>query len=422
MLKNIKNNKCEVIIMANLIVSSTVFDHQTVESPEGLIAAYVKSTIAGQTDEKMKDMVEKYFVIMKLMNDNGTWNSGLSKIGDKLLPKNLSVKDFEGLVDEMAKNASENPYVHAFLTEAQGENFSELFGKIKKEGKDFIPGFVAYAMTLQNLTVEMRKDYKIAKVCEGIWREKCAEVGGAFKNIGFSGFVKYYSVKLSVSRMIAAFRKKKIDPQFGRFILPVNIVEATIYDMGAGNNDNMKAGWIAAMHRPGGASNEATGAGGTVITEDKNGISVKMPFPKDWADCYHAWNMAFVSQFDQFPYSMAKLLIPKVSGYQSNPSEYIHIRALALFAHLNFILHRPDEGLGGSKSFNWSCLKMTRLFGKVNRRRAEEYRKKVDTVNPSLLACTMIRIRNKIVNYVTSIHSFFNRISISTALDPLLTN
>lgn len=383
--------------------------------PEGFIANYVKSTFNSKSDAEMKSMVKEYFTTMKLMTPEGEWaHPKLAEIGDKLLPKNLSVADFKSLVDDMAENASENPYIHAFLGNAQADGLPGLVAKIQKDGPKVIPGFAAYAMTLQNLTVAMREDYEVAKACEEIWRARREEVGGAYANIGFEGAVKYHSVEYPVSSMTAALDKGEIDPQFGRVILPVNIIEAMLYDMATGNWDNAKTGWITATHRPGNTPNEATGAGDTVITEDGSGVSVNMPLPKDWADLYHAWNMAFVSQFAQFPYSMVKLLIPEVGDYQNEPSEYIHTRALALYAHLNFILHRPTEGVGGSGEFDWSSPEMTKMFGAVNREQAEAYAAEVDRLNPSLST----QVKNAIVNFLMSIYLFLQSIPEWFAAEP----
>jgi len=393
---------------ANRAAKSSVVESKGILSalsPESLVASYVKSTLNPKTDAQMKDMVKEYFTTMQLMNADGEWaHPKLAAIGDKLLPANLTVDDFKALVDEMAENAGENPYIHEFLTRAQGEDFPELYAKLSKEGGKQIPGFVAYAMTLQNLTVAMREDHEVASACEDIWKAKSAAMGGAYKNIGFEGAVKYYSVEYPVSGMNAALEAGEIDPQFGRVILPVNILEAMAYDTATGNYDNVKTGWIAASHRPGNTPNAATGAGDTVLTEDGNGVSVNMPLPKDWADCYHAWNMAFVSQFEQFPYSIVKLLIPKVADYQDKPDEYIHTRALALYAHLNFIFFRSEnDEVGASGAFDWSTPEMTKLFGEVNREKAEEYAAEVDRLNPSLPT----RVKNAIVNFFMSIYLFF---------------
>ena len=376
--------------------------------PESLIAGYVKSTLNAKTDAEMKSMVKQYFVTMKLMNEEGEWaHPKLAAIGESLFPSDMKVEDFRDLVDSMAENASENPYVHEFLTRAQGEDFPELYAKLQKQGAEMIPGFAAYAMTLQRLTVAMREDHEVSSACEKIWRAERAKVGGAYENIGFEGAVKYHSVEYPVSSMNAALEAGEIDPQFGRVILPVNIIEAMLYDMATGNNDNAKAGWITATHRPGNTPNAATGAGDTVLTEDGNGVSVNMPLPKDWADLYHAWNMAFVSQFAQFPYSMVKLLIPEVSDYQDEPSEYIHTRALALYAHLNFILFRPQgDEVGGAGAFDWSTPEMTKIFGEVNKEKAEEYAAEVDRLNPSLST----QVKNAIVNFFMSIYLFFQSI------------
>jgi hypothetical protein len=373
--------------------------------PEKLAADFIKSTIKGKSAIDLQDMMEEYLITMRLLKEDGAWaHPKLAEVGATLFPEDLTLEDFNGLIDTMAENAGENPYVHAFLSAAHEQGFPELYAKLKKEGSEFMPGFVAYAMVLQQLTVASRDDFEVAKACEEVWRKNRETYGSPLANIGFSGAVKYHSVEFPVSRMTAALDKGEIDPDFGSFILPLNIIEAAIYDIVNGNFDNAKAGWIAATHRPGGTPNEATGAGATMLTEDGNGISVNMPLPKEWADLYHAWNMAFVSQFAQFPYSVVKLLIPRVSDYQDEPSEYIHARALTLYAHLNFILFRAGgDGVGAEGAFDWSTPEMSRLFGAVNLERAEKYAAEVDRLNPSLST----RVKNAIKNFFLSIVLFF---------------
>ena len=42
------------------------------------------------------------------------------------------------------------------------------------------------------------------------------------------------------------------------------------------------------------------------------------------------WNMAFVSNYPDFPFYLAKLLIPTVSGYHSNPEGFLYPRHKSL--------------------------------------------------------------------------------------------
>ena len=45
---------------------------------------------------------------------------------------------------------------------------------------------------------------------------------------------------------------------------------------------------------------------------------------------FSTWNLAFVSNYPDFPFYMAKLLIPTVSGYQARPEGYLYPRHSSL--------------------------------------------------------------------------------------------
>ena len=76
-----------------------------------------------------------------------------------------------------------------------------------------------------------------------------------------------------------------------------------------------------------------TGAGPTRFSEDGQRIEFRPPLPRQWADLYQTWNMAFISKYPDFPFFMAKLLIPSVSGYQGRPENYLYPRDLIQETH-----------------------------------------------------------------------------------------
>lgn len=382
-------------------------------TPEGVIAHVVKSSLDKKTDLEMHSLVKEHFEVLKLLKEDGTWaHPLLEEIGDKLLPDNLTVADFDEMTDAMAVNAAQNPYLHRFLEEAGKRELVNLYRTVRREGDQFFPEFGAYAMVLENLTKAMRENFHVAEACEAIWTQEREEVGGVRANIGFSGAVKYYSVEGPVSRWIDSLAEGEIAPDFLRLMLPINILEATAYDFYQGNSENAKAGWITAVHRPGGAQNALTGAGPTVITDDGNAISLAPPLPKQWADLYQTWNLGFVSQFCESPYGFVKLLIPQVSNYAATPGEYINNRALALYAHMNFLLfRRMHDGVGQPGRFDWSDIELTSLFGHVNAQSAQEYANEVDQLDPSRLARFKAAVSRIFARVVEVIERLWSRIS-----------
>ena len=104
-----------------------------------------------------------------------------------------------------------------------------------------------------------------------------------------------------------------------------------------------------------------------------------MALPKEWADLYQVWNMAFVSQIDNYPFWIAKLLIPQVSDYKDRPEEYIYRRALALYTSEHYILFGGrDDKRQGIPTINWPDKALTAAWGKANASAAVAYDRDVE--------------------------------------------
>jgi len=353
-------------------------------SPEGMVASVVKATLANKTDADAQAMMKSHFMQLKLLDADGNWaHPKLAAIGDQLMPK-VTVADLEGLIDEMAKNAADNPYLHDFLKTAQGKEFKELYRNVRASGDDVLPGVAAYAMVLQNITVAQRDDFEVLAACHEVW-SKAREDLDSSKHFGMFERVKLASVEKPIRMIIDAHESGEVDPKMFRLLLPLNIMEAVAVDAVNGRWGNAKTGWVLATHPPGSSTNDATGAGPAQFGEDGKGIELNMPLAKEWADLYSAWNLGFVSHYSYFPYVFAKLLIPEVNDYEDTPAEYIYDRAMALYTHLNFSLFGRAYGPISVDSFDWSSEKLTRLFGEVNAKSAADYEAKVDELDPGPL-------------------------------------
>ena len=86
--------------------------------------------------------------------------------------------------------------------------------------------------------------------------------------------------------------------------------------------------------------------------------------------------MAFVTHYGRWPYTILKLLVPLVSNYSDKPEEYLYRRILGLYIHLQHAL------LGNATDFykdsiDWRDKKLTRLWGKHNRKCAKQYEKEL---------------------------------------------
>ena len=108
-------------------------------------------------------------------------------------------------------------------------------------------------------------------------------------------------------------------------------------------------------------------------------LHIRAPLPKEWADLYATWNLGFVSSYTNFPYFMAKLLIPSVNNYAHNPAGYMYHRALPLYTHINYeLFHRFDRSLTPAMT-GWYSKELTHHFGRMNVLSAKSYQRKVKT-------------------------------------------
>ena len=165
-----------------------------------------------------------------------------------------------------------------------------------------------------------------------------------------------------------------IDPDYLSKQLPLNIIEAKAVDLSRGYFNNAKVALTLAKQTPGGKVNNCTGSGPARISPDGKAIYVHLAFPLQWANLYQTWNMAFVTNFKRWPYTLVKLLIPPVSDYQSNPSSFLYNRILGLYAHLNWewmgIIYGRQTS---SRDMNWHSPSLSRSWGRTNYESAKEY-------------------------------------------------
>ena len=81
--------------------------------------------------------------------------------------------------------------------------------------------------------------------------------------------------------------------------------------------------------------------------------------------------MAFVTgNFPDYPYYLPKLLIPSVSGYQTQPETYIPRRVIALNAYINWKVNRQNRNY---MKLDWTNPNLIRDMGKANKRSMEDY-------------------------------------------------
>ena len=117
-----------------------------------------------------------------------------------------------------------------------------------------------------------------------------------------------------------------------------------------------------------------TGARPTRLSADGKIIEISLDFPTEWADLYETWNMAFVTNYNSWPFFLVKLLVPSVSGYHAQPSTFLFMRALALYVHINRgmmgNIYPEDRG----KRPNWRINReLSKVWGEYNLKASKNY-------------------------------------------------
>jgi hypothetical protein len=357
-------------------------------SPTQKVASVVKSHLAGWTAEQGVASMHHHLTRMHLMNADGTWASPeLQKQADFLAPA-LSKQQILQFVDEMAKAAEQNKYLGAFLEKVSLGDFQVLSEKLETEGDVVLPSAAAYAVVLERLTVLMHDDWHFIDVCKTIWK-KARRDTAALKYADAFHVAKILSVEVPVDKFVTFHRNQSVDPGFAGVLLPLNISEATLVDLRAGQRDNARAGWTLMLNRPGTPEyNPLTEAGPSHFSDDGKGIHVGLPLAEKWADLYSTWNMAFVSRYGYFPFVVGKLLVPQVAAYHDDPQEYLYNRVLALYAHENWLLLGvAEEARTGEpsdeSSVQWSDPQLRALWGTANRKAANQYEQDLSAADPS---------------------------------------
>lgn len=341
----------------------------------------IKNELHGCDEKKMYDLMLNHYQIFNLIDNDGNWaTKQLKEISEDLLPKNFTEERSKSFVDEMAKYAEQNLYLMDFLESVNNETFPYLSEKVKKEGYKVLPDVISYAIVLNNLTKVTYDNPKILENCVKIF-EEARHNTNASKHIPYFHKIKFISVDPVIKSFIYYHETRKIPKSYGRLGLVINVLEAAMFDFISGFRDNAKTALTLVSHRIGSKKIDTkTGSGPSTWSEDRKAIS--MSLTKEWCDLYQTWNMAFVSQFNDFPYIIPKLIIPQVANYQNVPTSYMYKRALALYLYLNYVsLDYVEKAKNNESSIQWNDKKLTKIWGKINLKSAKKYNTEIKLKN-----------------------------------------
>ena len=341
------------------------------------ITDQIKKSLVGFDALKMHDQMLRQYRLLHLIDDNERWMTPeLQAVASDLLPADMTEERSRDFVDTMALLAERNPYLKGFLEQAQHTTFKNISKKVAGEGAQLLPDIVAYAQVLDRLTKATHDNPKILQQCVDIFKRERKQIK-LFKHESLFRKIKLLSVEKPIveSIILQSYTTRMVRERAGHVAAFVNIMEATLADVIEGNIDNAKVGWILATHKPGSKKyNPRTGAGPSVWADDAKTILLRPPLPKEWADLYQTWNMAFVAQSQSFPYLIPKLLIPQVADYQDNPAQYLHKRVLALYICLNYLIFDCAKRMGnGTPAVRWDDEELANFWGRSNLESARIY-------------------------------------------------
>ena len=148
-------------------------------------------------------------------------------------------------------------------------------------------------------------------------------------------------------------------------------MEAVQEDEGHGLVDNAETGEILAKYVQTTEHDNRTDSGPCQFSSNFQFVECAQPLPLKWADLYSTWNLAFVSNFQDFVYFLPKLLIPSVSGYQNNPTPYIWSRALALYTYIHWYINW--NLFNDFDRIQWKQDSITQHWGSANKISKNDY-------------------------------------------------
>ncbi len=339
------------------------------------------------------EAIQKFNAIVKTLKDQVSltsleeWNSlllenyqqfyildYLEKYQADLIPATFKREDLIAFLDEINQALQDNGYFLDLLNQIPWDQAYEYSPFTLKDGStllthDYFKYLLSFAYCLNKLNSLVRKDTEFLEVLiKHYW--KVRKENNFYRLSNVLAVIKFHSIELPVILFLKARRKNKLSPGFAKWILSFNIFEATMVDFLVGFYDNARATIPLICYHP----NCSKGSPSS-FSSDGNAVNLVSPCPKEWADLYQVWNMAFVAQFTPAPFLLVKLLIPSVSNYRHRPTEYMHTRITALHLAMTYIDSATHAPLikANLKLIGPSKMSLIKLWGRVNLAAAKKY-------------------------------------------------
>lgn len=288
-------------------------------------------------------------------------------------------------IDRAAACAQKNDYLLAFLARAETAQaatpfrFTQLRADVRGP---VLQKAVAFAVGLDRLTKAMRDDHRVLKA----WRRHVAALPAEAMRADTNAAGKLAPIHDVLDTALGFFDRSDAPADGLRARLPKLILDAMSVDALLGQTQNARAAWPLWKNPIGSTTADAaTTAGPTRFSADRKSVVALAPFPKQWADLYTVWSLAFDSQGARWPFAFARLLTPQVGCYWNNADspgdpaggEFLYNRTIALGLHLQSrAMARAGDTLPAEA---WNDPAFTTLFGEVNLASATAYQSKIKT-------------------------------------------
>lgn len=340
------------------------------------IGELIKEKVSHVNGLELRRLIEDQYYQMWLRDSQGNWVLPNFKKYDSHLLPTLSSSDVNAFVDQIVGAVYKNDYLMRLMLSLSDKDKDAVRNKFEAEGDDLFPHILAQAILLERLTSGIRNDYRLLDEAINHWDEIVKDKRLKKRlNIGYK--IKYASVLGPIRKVVEAMKSGKVEKNFLKQMISVNIIEAGLYDMFVGNHDNWVAAKLLSKFRPNGkASRTLHGKkdARSQFSPDGKAIYLVYPLEKKWADLYVTWQLGFLSQYDSFAFDFVKMLIPSVVDHYSSPKEFIFNRGVALYVSMFYSMmgRVPGKKLPSAK-MKWAQKGITDAFGYVAKRSAEEY-------------------------------------------------
>lgn len=329
----------------------------------------IKEEIDLLDDQDLDKIIQNHLKTLCLIDNEGKW--AIQGFEEKfILNSSGGGKQYlNSFINEVAEAALNNNYLMKFFEIAENENFPLLVKKVWEEGRFVFPDLICLMFVFDRLTKAMVEDYTVVQALQKLWKNKRKHS----LKYGIFTPIKLFSVERAIDNSIKDISSSfQLLPSKQKLLLAINIMEAVTTDYFNGNKDNAYAGWALAV---------STRRRVYSFDDQHKYIYSVNPHPKQWADLYTIWNLAFCSSHPSAPYAYSKLLIPQVNNYKDEPALYMFKRIRALYIFCNYLFLRDNSKINSfSMIRNWYDPKLIQLWGKINRECVEQYQQELRDV------------------------------------------